>query len=251
MKAAFLLGLVLLPLASLPAADTAYSALRVLGKRDGQDVLNHVVEVRGRNGAPQPGVWKIVLDEARARGGIREVEVERGRVVSERTPTSRNVGSAMNFNQLNLDSEGAFTIANQEAQRVNVPFDHIDYLLKAGTGGGAPVWQLDLADGRNAHVGSLQIAADSGTVLHRQFETRRPAVDDHAYLDNRQYPPPPSSRPSHSYGGGDNGYSKPGEPFRNVPDFFHRLGNRFKKRGHQLENFFTGKGGWHDEDVNR
>ena len=47
MKAAFLVGLVLFPLTALQAADTAYSALRVLGKRDGQEVLNHVVELTG------------------------------------------------------------------------------------------------------------------------------------------------------------------------------------------------------------
>ena len=240
MKAAFLLGLVLFPLGVLHATDTAYSALRVLGKRDGQDVLNHVIEVRGRDGAPQPGAWKIVIDDPRARGGGRELEVQRGKIVSERTPTSHGLGGAMNFNQLNLDSEGAFTVANQEAQKTNVLFDRVDYLLRAGTGGGAPVWQLDLSDGKNGRVGSVEIAADSGTVLRRQLDMRRPADDDHAYLDDHRNPPPRYS--------GDEGYSKPGEPFRNVPDFFHRLGNRFKKRENQLENFFTGKGYSNDDN---
>jgi hypothetical protein len=237
MKAAFLLGLVLFPLGALQAADTAYSALRVLGKRDGQDILNHVVELRGHDGMPQPSVWKIVIDDPRARGGVRELEVQHGKIVSERTPTHPSGSGAMNFNQLNLDSEGAFTVANQEAQKTNVFFDHVDYLLKAGTGGGAPVWELDLSDGKHGRVGSVEIAADSGTVLRRQLDMHRPADDDHAYLDDHHNPPPQySSRDS-----GDEGYSRPGEPFRNVPDFFHRLGNRFKKREHQLENFFTGK----------
>lgn len=247
MKIAFLLGLVLFPLCALQASDTAYSALRVLGKRDGQEVLNHVVELRGRNGTPQPATWKLVVDDPRARGGVREVEVMHGKIVSERTPTSHGVSNAMNFNQLNLDSEGAFTIANQEAQKTNVPFDHVDYLLKAGTGGGAPVWQLELFDGKNGRVAALDIAADSGTVLRRNFETRHSQDDDHAYLDDRRNPPP-SGDPSR--GPNDDGYSRSGEPFRNVPDFFHRLGKRFEKRGHQLENFFTGKGSWH-EDENR
>jgi hypothetical protein len=233
MKAAFLLGLVLFPLNALYAADTAYSALRVLGKRDGQDVLNHVVEVRGRDGAPQPEVWKIVIDDPHARGGVREVEVQRGKIVSERTPTSHGVGGAMNFNQLNLDSEGAFTVVNQEAQKTNVLFDRVDYTLRAGVGGGAPVWELDLSDGKNGRVGSVEIAADSGTVLRRQLDTHHPGEDDHAYLDDHHNPPP-------RYADGE-GFSQPGEPFRSVPDFFHRLGNRFKKREHQLENFFTGK----------
>ncbi len=248
MKAAFLLGLVLFPLGTLPAADTALrTALRVLGKRDGQDVLNHVVEVRGRDGSPQPAVWKIIIDDPHARGGIREVEVEHGKIVGERTPTSHGASGAMNFNQLNLDSEGVFTIANQEAQKSNVPFDHVGYLLRAGTGGGVPVWELELSDSKNGHVGSLEVAADSGTVLRRQLEARRPD-DDHAYLDDHHNPPPPSSY-SHSPPPGDDdaGYSKSGEPFRSVPDFFHRLGKRFQKRGQQLENFFSGKS-WNSAD---
>jgi len=245
MKAAFLLGLVLLPLGALPAADTAYSALRVLGKRDGQDILNHVVEVRGRDGTPQPAAWKIVIEDPRSRGGVREVEVQRGKVVGERTPTSHGLGAPMNFNQLNLDSEGAFTVANQEAEKTNVLFDHVDYTLRAGTGGGVPVWQLDLSDGKNGRVGSVEIAADSGAVVRRQLDVHRPAADDdHAYLDDhRNSPPQYSSRDS-----AGEGYSQPGEPFRSVPDFFHRLGNRFKKREHQLENFFTGKAYSNDDN---
>jgi hypothetical protein len=245
MKAALLLGLVFLPLTALQAADTAYGALRVLGKRDGQDILNHVIEVHGRGGSPQPSVWKIVLDDSHARGGVREVEVDRGKITSERTPTSHGTGSAMNFNQLNLDSEGAFTIANQEAQKSNVPFDHVDYSLKSGTGGGVPVWELDLLDGKNGQVGAIEIAADSGTVLHRDFHR---ANDDHAYVDDRQNPPPP---PAYGRSDDDQGYSRSGEPFRNVPDFFHRLGTRFKKREHQLENFFTGKTWNADDDRHR
>jgi hypothetical protein len=251
MKAAFLLGLVLFPLGTLSAADTAYTALRVLGKRDGQDVLNHVVEVRGHNGSPQPAVWKIVVADPRARAGVREVEVQGGKIVGERTPTSHGLGSPMNFNQLNLDSEGVFTIANQEAQKSNTSFDHVDYQLKAATGGGAPVWDLDLFDGKNGHVALLEIAADSGTILRRQIDTHR-GEDDHAYLDDHHNPPPPPPQSStyadtHGQYDDDSGYSRPGEPFRSVPDFFHRLSKRFQKRGHQLENFFTGKS-WNSDD---
>src|SRR4051812_41545885 len=139
MKAVVLVGFLFATPLAATAADTAYSALRVIGKRDGQDILNRVVELHGRGGSPQPSSWKVIIDEPRARGGVREIEVQRGKIVSERTPTTRGAGSTMNFNQLNLDSEGAFTIANQEAEKAGVPFDHVDYRLTSGTGGGAPV----------------------------------------------------------------------------------------------------------------
>jgi len=199
-------------------------------------MLNHVVELRGKDGSPNPSVWKVTVDEPRARGGVRELEVQKGKIISERTPTSRSSGSPMNFNQLNLDSEGAFTIANREAQKAAVPFDRVDYMLKSGTNGGAPVWDLELFDSRSStRTGSIAIAADSGTVLHRQLDRPRgPGSDDRAYLDDRLDP----SRPS---GDGamdeDDGRAGPG----GLPGFLNRVGRHFQKRGRQLENFFTGK----------
>ena len=227
------------------AAETAYTALRVIGKREGQTVLNRVLEVRGRGGAPQPLLWKITLDDPRARGGIREVEVQGGRIVGERTPTGRVPGSPMNFNQLNLDSEGVFTIVNLEAQKAPVAFDRVDYLLKAGTAGGAPVWVLDLYNGSPARVARYELAADSGTILNQQIDrgggrvapVEEPplAPDDRPYVERRPVEPDP-------------GTTRPGERFRGVDDFFRRLEKRFERRGHQLENFFTGRNRSYDPE---
>lgn len=237
MRATIFVGLFLAAGCLAQAADTAYSALRVVGKRDGQDMLNRVLELRGKGGSPTPSVWKVVIDDPGARGGVRELEVQKGKIVGERTPTSRNVGNPMNFNQLNLDSEGAFTIANTEAQKANVPFDRVDYLLKSGTNGGAPVWELEMFDSRNGRVGALTIAADSGSVLHRELDRRRnPQTDDHAYLDDRQNPP--SRRPSDQV---EREYDRDQGSRGGLPGFIDRVGRHFEKRGRQIENFFTGK----------
>lgn len=237
MKAPILLGLLVALICTAQAADTAYSALRVVGKRDGQDTLNRVLELRARGGTPHPAVWKVVIEEPRARGGVREIEVQRGRIIGERTPTARTVGAPMNFNQLNLDSEGAFTIADQEAQKAVLPFDRVDYLLKSGSNGGAPVWELELFETRTGRVGLMTIAADSGTVLRRQLD-RSPGggiANDREYLDDRNNPP---GRPN------DGDYRAPDDDRRssaNLPAFIDRVGRHFQKRGRQFENFFTGK----------
>ncbi len=232
MKALF--SLALLAALALPAlaADTAYSALRVVGKRESQDALNRVLELRGRSGTPHPSVWKVILDEPRARGGVRELEVQRGRIIGERTPTARDRGNPMNFGQLNLDSDGAFTIADQEAQKQGVPFDRVDYLLKSGTGGGAPVWELELFDGAHGRMGSIEIAADSGTVLRKQLDRApRPQDDDRAYLDERRTEP-------RNYADDED---RPRTGPATLPQFIDRVGRHFQKRGRQIENFFTGK----------
>ena len=103
------------------------------------------------------------IDDPNARGGVRKIEVRGGRITGERTPTGRDYGPQMNFNQLNLDSDGAFTVANQEAEKRGIPFDRLDYTLSSGVGRGAPLWTIELFEGKSGRVGTLRIAADSGT----------------------------------------------------------------------------------------
>ena len=240
MKAVIFVAILLTAPFAAMANDPAYTALRVVGKSRGEESLKHVVELRGRLGVPQPSVWKIVLDDPHARGGIRELEVQNGKIVGERTPLDRDAVSPMALTQLNLDSEGAFTVANQEADKLNKQFDHVDYILERGGDNGAPVWKLDLNDSKAGHVGSIVIAADTGNILHEDFDHGRlaaplplPAEGPRAYANGSpDIPPPPP---------GDPGYSNHGEPIRSIPDFFHRIGKHFERRGKQLENFLTGK----------
>ena len=230
--------------------DTAYNALRIVGKIQGEDALNRVLEVRGRFGTPQPQVWKVTLKEAGARGGIRELEVQRGRVISERTPVARSFGAPMNFNQLNLDSEGVFTIADQDAQKASVPFDRADYVLRSGTQGGAPVWTVDFFEGRRGRVGRFEIAADSGTILRQDLQNVKQeeiAREDREFLREEEgrgeeaedrYAEDRRERRDRRYEDDEGG--------RGVRNFFDRVERHFKKRGRQFENFFTGRG-WHKE----
>ena len=253
MKIAAPVALLLCISSSLAAETpaTAYTALRVVGKQNGQDALKHVVEMRGRNGAPQPAVWKIVLSEPGARGGLREVEVQRGKVIAERTPVARGpIGEAMDFSRLNLDSDGVFTIVDQETKKTGQTFDRLDYSLRSGSGGGAPVWTVELFDGRRGKVGTMQLAADSGAVLE-QSKAGTPQGD---FSSDRDYvrgnPPAPVAQEDYDYRdrGRDGHYSQPGEPFRGIGDFFHRFGSRVARHGEHLENFFTGKKGEHAND---
>jgi hypothetical protein len=147
----------------------------------------------------------------------------------------------MTFNQLNLDSEGAFTVANQEAQKGHMPFDRIDYILRSGTGGGAPVWELDLSDAKTGRTGTVEIAADSGAVLRHDLDTH--AADDRAYVEGRGGPPPYPGRPDDDY------HSSKQDPAPGtLPDFWRRVTKHMEKRERQLQNFFTGKGGTNPDD---
>ncbi len=142
MKWRSLLVLFLLPVTLCRGNDSAYKALRALGTQRGEAILNHVIEVEGRDGTPKPAVWKVLLDDQTARGGVRQLEISNGQVISEHTPVRQYSGVGanvvMDFQRLNLDSPGAFTIANQEALRLGVAFERVDYLLRVNDQGDSP-----------------------------------------------------------------------------------------------------------------
>lgn len=243
MKPLLVLGLALLTgVAACHAADTAYSALRVFGKKEGEQSLYRVVELRGKNGGPQPGSWRLTVDDPRARGGVRELEIRGGKIVSERTPTARDFGSTMNFNQLNLDSDGAFTVANQEAEKRGIPFDHLDYTLASGSGN-VPIWTVELYEGRNGRVGTVRIAADSGAIVEQNFSSDRRFAGDRDYVEPRPGPDRyadrnrDADRDRDRYRSGRDDEREVGE---SITSFFNRVGRHFQKRGRQLNNFFTG-----------
>ena len=93
------------------AADTAYTALRALGAQRGEDSLHRVIELRGSR-----DTWKILLADSRARTGLREIQVRNGRIIRDVTVTKpHDITTPLNLSALNLDSDGALIIVNQQA----------------------------------------------------------------------------------------------------------------------------------------
>lgn len=154
---------------SVAAQDTAYTALRTLRSERGELPMQQVVHVEGEYGQSQPAAWKIFLQDPAARGGVRELVIQQGRIASERTPV-RGFGwvsdrSPLNFSRLNLDSNGAFKLANQAAIERRLGFNSVNYELASDPASGAPVWDLTLFDNLGKLVGRMQISAESGKVV--------------------------------------------------------------------------------------
>lgn len=150
---------------------TAYEALRTVGVQLNRDYVNHVISVTGTNGSPQPETWKILIDDAKARGGVREIEVENGKINSERTPLRSSVegslGKTIDTSKLNLDSSGAFTLAQQTAQKSHITFTSADYTLHSDERGN-PIWLIALARQNGESAGRLFIGANHGTVTRTE-----------------------------------------------------------------------------------
>ncbi len=152
-------------------SGTAYNALRIVGTKLNREAVNHVISITGTNGTPQPETWKILLVDKHARGGVREIEVARGRVVSERTPLRTIVGSTegatINTSHLNLDSSGAYTVASRTAEKSNTPFQTVTYTLRTDEGG-EPIWIVTLQNESRRPVGTIYIGANQGTVTRTE-----------------------------------------------------------------------------------
>jgi hypothetical protein len=150
---------------------TAYEALRVVSAQFGRNSLNHVISVTGVNGDPQPETWKILLEDQRARGGVREVEVADGRITSERTPVRTIAGSTegatIKTTRLNLDSSGAYAVASHTADKSNARFVTVSYTLRTDERGD-PVWIITLQSRSSRPVGTIHIAANRGTVTRTE-----------------------------------------------------------------------------------
>ena len=94
----------------------------------------------------------MLLADKRATGGVREIEVANGQIVSQRTPVRSVVGSTegatINTSRLNLDSNGAFSVASHTAEKSHT---HIrDGELHAAHGergkpSGSLLWKIERA----------------------------------------------------------------------------------------------------------
>ncbi len=150
---------------------TAYEALRTVGTQLNRDFVNHVISVTGTNGDPQPQTWRVLIDDPQARGGVREVEVGNGRIVSERTPlrsaVEGSLGAVIDTSKLNLDSSGAFTMAQQTADKSHVTFATVDYTLRVDERGN-PIWRVALQRQNGDPAGTIFIGANHGTVTRTE-----------------------------------------------------------------------------------
>ena len=212
---------------SVFAGETAYDALKVAAGKLGRDAQNRVLEVAGTGGRPQPVVWQITIEDAAGRSGAsaggQQVEVRGGSVVGQRRVAAS--GARLNLTAIQIDSDGVFSVANGEAVRAGLSFDRLNYRLNADNQAGIPVWKVELLDGPNNRVGSLKISADSAQVIELSPEL---ALTEEQKKEMR--------------------WSRPGEKYKSVPDFFHRIGKRAENTGYKLKNWANGYG-W-TEDRN-
>ncbi|MDP9004619.1 MAG: hypothetical protein M3N12_07495 [Verrucomicrobiota bacterium] len=163
-----LLASLLLTTAALAQENpSAYEALRVVGTTMNREMMSRVVSVTGVDGDPQPRTWKIVFEDRRAGGSLREYTVQDNRIVSQRVPNRSVAGSTegatINTARLNLDSTGAYSVASHTAETSHVVFAFVSYTLRTDDRGN-PTWIVTLEDRSRKPLGTIHIKANDGRV---------------------------------------------------------------------------------------
>ncbi len=242
MKTLLTVSLLLLA-GTIARAASAYEALRTVGKERGDAVLDRVIELRGANGAPEAVTWKVIVGDKEARGGVREFDVRGAKIVGERTPANGATGKSLNLNLLNLDSDGAHTVAEKESKKTAFAYDHVDYTLRAGAGSGTPMWELRLVDESGGGVAEVSIAADTGKLIAASGLKggRSGRLPDSDPQGSAARPPEPREREDEKRGEGDKPeVDKPGTKVSRFLDrASNRLGGAFQRFGDRLNRTFT------------
>jgi hypothetical protein len=238
------------------AQDTAYKALRAMGAQRGEKALNQVVAISGHSGRPQPVDWRISLNDPAARGGLRELEVVSGQISSERTPARPELveTTAIDLTKLNVDSDGAFRTAEQEASRNQVGFDSVNYRLALDGRTGQPVWTLELFDYEQRPVGKVRIAAGDSTVLSAtDWVPETSSVDQRSRgsSDEGLAGPPPENREYRDRHDGSSDEDFNEHSGETVGERANRYGTSVvhfgRKVVHKTKRVFETVGGWFQE----
>lgn len=156
-------------LSQLSAAETSLSAIQALKDCGRSDLLTGLAEIKAKDGVPQPSEWIVLCNDPSTHGGVRELTISNGHVVSERTPMGEFAGEGglphLTITPTTIDSGAVFKIVDREAKAAHLGFDSIDYVLRVDAISGKPLWIVQLYKSSGVLVGTMEISAESGEVL--------------------------------------------------------------------------------------
>lgn len=192
------------PSAFSQTQTSAYHALRTVGTQFHRAALKRVISVSGVDGDPQPVKWNVLIADRSAPGGVRQLQIAGGKIVSNQTPTGITgsaEGPTLDTSRLNLDSTGAFSVASHTADQSHVNFSFVTYTLRVNDRG-APVWIVTIQDETRSPLGTIHINATRGNVVRvegmyhganmAQVEQDPPTRREREYVE--QNPPPKGER---------------------------------------------------------
>jgi hypothetical protein len=209
------------------SANTALNAIKQLPRGE----YKRIARIEGRDGAPTPERWHIIVHDPKDENGVHEYVVAGGEVVASRTVSQFveyvKADDILRESMVKVDSDKLGALATEYAAVNNVPVASFNYALKKEGVDAVPLWVVTCFDDQERQVGQLVVSAGKGTVISHDGFTADPSPEVLARLetqsdDKRYYPRKTFNR------------NVPvATPIQEKKDVLSRVGNSINK-------FFTG-----------
>lgn len=158
------------------ADNTALGALKLLPK----DAAKRLARIEARDGRPQPERWYLLVQDATAPGGMREMVVTGGKLVANRTLSqfadSLHPAEVVGAASVKVDSDALVRLVASFVVANGARFGSLGYELAKDAATGVPQWRVTILDPKGAQVGVLVIDATKGTVLSHDGFEKEPAA---------------------------------------------------------------------------
>lgn len=180
-------------------ATSATQALASVRAYLGVQGESRIISMTAEEGRPQPLYWEFTLLEPAAQRGRRILRAGGGQVFYDRTPGglpgSRGMTPVLELRRLKVDSERVFKIAEGEARKNRISFNHANYELRSLRPDTAPLWTVTMVDDRGDVVGKVDVDSASARILRSVWNPAK--VDPAATANQRpgqpQQGPPPGA----------------------------------------------------------
>ena len=145
-------------------ALTAFEAGRLLADADQQSLA----VIAGRDGAPTPERWHVLIHDPTGEAGLREFVIADRKVVASR-PVSQFAQSLTKddiiSNRLIVDSDDAARIAQVFCRTNGVPAATLHYELRKDGPAAPAMWTVICVNTDGKELGRVVVSAERGTVL--------------------------------------------------------------------------------------
>lgn len=151
---------------ALPAAETtALDALKLLPKAKAAQLARIV----GRDGAPNPERWYLLVQDPADENGVHEFVVAKNEIVASRSISQfaekLSPADVLSTGALKIDSDRLAKMARQYAEANHTPIAKINYELKKEGPEAPPTWTVSCFDENDQSIGQLVITGGKGNVM--------------------------------------------------------------------------------------
>jgi len=220
-----------------------------------------MARLSARAGKPSPEAWTIVVYDAKAPKGVRELTVSSGTIIASKTKSDLALKlekkDVIGPEGLRIDSDQVAELTAGYASANQLVPASFDYDLRKEGEDAAPLWTVTALDEAGNRLGTMVVAANSGAVISHegfaQAPEQRDLTGEVAAADPSPEPAMDSEKPNEPDNSGE-APEKNSSPKKktasspsssssssSVESTARKVPRTFRRVGGHLQKFFTGK----------